>query len=474
MRIRLVIDLNSLSDPPLAEFRLVSALKNSAGRYHNTINFILPEWVRHGLNDRVQDESPSNGRTAYLNGLRGVASLLVFIRHFILPWYSAVDYGFHQTPETTSILRLPIIRALYSGPNVPIFLVVSGYVISLKPLTYLHQGNQHLAWESLASSTLRRGFRMLGPPLFTSFVVMILIRLNMFDFPYATMPGHIPTHPERASSLLMQLNDWAAFLHQDLLNPWKWSTGKFVYGPHLWTVPLQFRCSMVLFLCLVAFGRVRSKLRLFSAPLLVFVCFLSGRWDVALSLYGMFLADLDVSLRGKGVQNLLGKGERLPMRRRYWNIKTLTTGACLMIGLYFASFPRHSGPRATFGYGWTHWITADYHYWHALSAIFLTLFLGQCTTAQKIFSGQFTQYLGRRSFSLYIVHEPLLHVFGFRVVSIFWRMTDQNTKLGYNCGVAFALIVTLAILLWISDIFQRVIDEPWGRLVDTLERGSRQ
>jgi len=399
--------------------------------------------------------------------------LLVFVRHSILPWYRAVDYGYHQTPDLTSFLRLPVIRVLYSGPNVPIFLVVSGYVISLKPLSCAHKGDQHLALESLASSTLRRGFRVFGPPLFMTFVVMLLTQLGMFDFPYATMPGHVPTHPQRASSLMAQFYAWGAFIHQDLLNPWKWSTGRFVYGPHLWTVPLQFRCSMVLSISLVSLTPVRPPLRMLLLPMMVIACFLGGRWDVALYLYGMLLAEIDISWRKSGIEDVSMCGSRSRMRGQHGNVQAMTMGACLILGLYFASFPRHSGPKASFGYGWTDWISKDYHYWHALSAVFLTLFLGQCQMAQSMFLTDLAQYLGRRSFSIYILHEPLLHVFGFRAVDILWRLTGKHTSLGYNCGVACAMILTLPILLWAADVFQRIIDEPWGRLVNAAERRSR-
>ncbi|KAA8573717.1 hypothetical protein EYC84_005286 [Monilinia fructicola] len=76
--------------------------------------------------------------TSYLDGLRGVASLLVFFCHFTeenIP-FMVPSYGLPiDDPVPSSFMQLPFFRVLYSGrPMVHIFFVISGFVLSLKPL----------------------------------------------------------------------------------------------------------------------------------------------------------------------------------------------------------------------------------------------------------------------------------------------------------------------------------------------------
>lgn len=168
----------------------------------------LPSYVRNQRQGTSRLKEPGKiHATTYLNGFRGVMSFLVFVRHFLLPWFPNLDHGFGQEVKDESLFQLPIIRILYSGPNVPVFMIVSGYIMSLKPISLSKERKLSLAWESLASSTFRRAFRIFPLPLFSSFIVMLLVQLGMFDYPYATLPGHIPTHPQRLERVLQQFLD---------------------------------------------------------------------------------------------------------------------------------------------------------------------------------------------------------------------------------------------------------------------------
>jgi hypothetical protein len=79
--------------------------------------------------------------TVYVDGLRGLFSFLVFVRHFLTPWEKDLDTGYAQggNDQNRGILKLPIVRLTFSGPTVPIFFIVSGFVISYKPLKLIRK-----------------------------------------------------------------------------------------------------------------------------------------------------------------------------------------------------------------------------------------------------------------------------------------------------------------------------------------------
>lgn len=431
---------------------------------------LLPPFVRNNLNDEIRS-SPIH-TTTYLDGFRGVMSFLVFVRHFLLPWYPNLDHGYGQGSGNDSILQLPVLRILYSGPNVPVFLVVSGYVMSLKPIKLARQGRWDAIRTSLASGAFRRAMRIFPPPIISTFGVMVMAQSGLFDYPYATLPGHVPTHPHQMTSPMRQFVSWTGFIYNDLTNPWTWSTRlELMYGAHLWTISLQFRCSMVLFLVLLALTGLR---RIPRTILLLFITIFSlshGRWDVALYLSGMGLAEMDVTLRERqSTLSPLAFAQISTSTSTKTYLRNVALSLALLAGLYFSSFPRFRGTSAATGYQGIYQLSTDYHYWHAYGAVLLIFCLGHSEPAQWFFTTSFTRYLGKLSFSLYLVHEPLLQVFGFRVVEIVWRLTGNQNEFNYTLGLAVSFIITAPILLWTADIFSRWVDEPCGDIARSIEQ----
>ncbi|ENH72315.1 hypothetical protein FOC1_g10004556 [Fusarium oxysporum f. sp. cubense race 1] len=86
--------------------------------------------------------SRQEGRIQWIEGLRGIASTLVWIAHvtraFDLDLYSPVS-GEGLRPR---LLQLPFLRIMIQGRlGVIIFIYVTGYVCALKPLTLFRRGN---------------------------------------------------------------------------------------------------------------------------------------------------------------------------------------------------------------------------------------------------------------------------------------------------------------------------------------------
>jgi hypothetical protein len=70
------------------------------------------------------------------------------------------------------------------------------------------------------------------------------------------MPGEIPPHPKYYDSLWEQLNDWARFIFVALSDPWYWRIIDTEYDSHLWTIAIEFRASMFLFLTVMGLLRI--------------------------------------------------------------------------------------------------------------------------------------------------------------------------------------------------------------------------
>jgi len=191
-------------------------LANTIGRI---LKFMLPSFL--SWQTAAQNEQRLQP-TAWLDGLRGIASLLVFIYHYIYAYYPQHEFGYDGILHT-NIIQLPILRLLYAGPAmVKVFFVISGFALSWKPMKVMSGSasnrNEKLL-DVLSSSILRRYPRLFLPILARSIVVALLVHLGACQWidrarkldPHV-LPGHYEYHPLRTKHITEQMtNMWREF-----------------------------------------------------------------------------------------------------------------------------------------------------------------------------------------------------------------------------------------------------------------------
>jgi peptidoglycan/LPS O-acetylase OafA/YrhL len=422
---------------------------------------VIPSWLLPGQKKALASQKVR--RTAYIDGVRGLVSILVFVRHFSLPWYPHLDYGYGYQGYN-GFLRLPPFRLLFSGPSVPIFFIVSGYVLSAKSLKLSRKLDREGLLLSFSSTVFRRPLRLFFTPIISTFLVMLLAEAGYFSFPYTDMPGRQPVHPTRHDSIVTQTSRWLAFVTSELINPWQWDIPRLEYGPHLWTLPVSFKGSIVVFMATVAIIRIKTTLRIPFLVASIGYAVSQRRWDMALFLAGMVLCERDLQKDGSALR-LLSDPE--PSTAGLWRILKVVR---LLAGLYIGSFPRynHHGVCST-GYQIFCNITPNYRYWHGLGAFLILESIDGEKDWQWMLNNSVSQYLGKISFAVYIVHEPLLHLFGFFTVPFFRSVTGTGSTVQSQAGVFLGLAVTGVVLVWIGDLFHRHVEVPCGRLANWLE-----
>ncbi|PVH73922.1 hypothetical protein DL98DRAFT_575997 [Cadophora sp. DSE1049] len=435
---------------------------------------ILPSYFADWIQKMPQ---PSSKRlpTAYLNGLRGLFSFLVFVRHFLLPWVKDLDTGYNQT-DSPKFLKLPIIRVVYSGPTVAIFFVVSGFVISSKPLRLIRGKDFAAMSTAMISSVFRRGLRLFLPPIISTFSVALFVHIGWYKTAYDEMPGDIPRHPARYGLLVDQLGDWLRFVLADLTHPWSWKSPRSEYDSHLWTIPIQFRASMISFLALLGLAKAKPKARTGCLLALTAYSLQQEKWPVALFLAGIMMAEWNLVEMESHIHQSLAAVDPASCLPRYQSIVsqpatcTVLYRACFILGLYLGSYPRaqYAG-HSSLGFMWLSKITDDDRYWQAYGAILLLWSFSKDPVLQKLLTGSVLQYLGNISFSLYLVHGPVLHLFGYSLVPYMWEWTGSDTATKSQLGIGLSLITLAPIMLWIADVFWRLVDKPCGVLVARIE-----
>ncbi|KAH7234552.1 hypothetical protein B0J15DRAFT_471688 [Fusarium solani] len=179
------------------------------------------------------------------------------------------------------LIQLPFIRLIVHGrAMVAIFFVISGYALSFSPLKFIHKQDHGTLLKRLSSSVFRRGMRLAIPSLTSLFLHYLAHLANI--------------SPKRHKGATFR-SDMKALLHDidRIVNPFTLvtSNGGFHFNGHLWTIPIEFRGSMILFITILGFARCRAWVRMVTVACLCVYFMAKEQWAMALFLAGIVVAE---------------------------------------------------------------------------------------------------------------------------------------------------------------------------------------
>lgn len=407
---------------------------------------------------------------------------------------------------------------------VNLFFVISGYVLSYRPLSLLYSSDFQRMYETIASSVFRRAFRLWLPTMAAALIIAILTQMRFFqpamhvyrflnkphydpyeDFTTAvellgneasanrTMLKSLHLVREKPPILANSTFNQALIFSQDLFllvtTSAKGEVGKtdvLAYDAHFWTIPVEFKSSMAIFTLMMGTSKFETHWRLLLHAIVFLYCASQG-YPTACFVGGMIIAEMDLirkdndhAPKSKDREGILGKDplahedatQRLDESQFAW-------GLCLIFGLYFLSIPYVEPVRA-----WPYYIFANIipDYVHdknrlirLFGAILTTWSCVHSRIAEPFLNSGIAQYLGRISFALYLTHGSLIKSLGYVIIgrlrASFGALTRETTTLNefmfiWVCGY----MIMLPLLIWIADVFWRSIDVPSVQFARWLER----
>ncbi|CAK7232129.1 hypothetical protein SCUCBS95973_008158 [Sporothrix curviconia] len=426
--------------------------------------------------------------TAYLDGLRGFAAFLVYIHHNELWAHAASTEGDNAAFENACgfngrwhFATLPFIRNFFTGGHiaVAIFYVISGYVLCAKPLSLVLAGEHLRLLDSLASSFFRRWFRLYLPIFATTFIYVTS---------WHVFGNYWVSNSDQHATILEEWWNWYVEL-KNFTFLFKEGTIWVTFNTHLWSIPFEMRGSMMVFILMLAIYRATNVARhVIMISLGFYFLYIVDGYYCCMFMAGVYLCYLD----------LLAKRGELPdwiARKKAHKYRYILP--LFALGMYLAGVPSQRNdlqllrsnpgwyylsflkPQAVFDPKW---------FYLTFAAFFIVGSVPHLAPIKRFFEGRFCQYLGRISYSLYLVHGPVISSIGDRVYAMtgWYRKVEDHEKLlewwinraylpksgpmGLELSFLAPQIIIFPVTFILANMVTRYIDEPAVRWPATLYR----
>jgi peptidoglycan/LPS O-acetylase OafA/YrhL len=400
---------------------------------------LLPKYMRRGglrRNDKLRN-------TSYLDALRGIAALIVVNHH-------------HQSNPS----ELPFLSLVTAGKSsVNVFFVISGYVLSYRPLKHMRSRESSPLLENLASSMFRRYTRLYLSSFVATFVALILARMGRLGYMH------------RYDSLYQQLWDWVSDC-ASFGNPFVGPRGYKLAGDGsynsryldpLWTIPLEFRGSVVLYVFCLATCKMAAAYRMILCCGVIVMCYVWSSIYIALFLGGVLIADLNLSRSASAQHHASGQ---LPSIYTAAPIKSIKEHASwwllFVLGLFLLSQPDNYSSTVVWPWPFLRTLVPAHlgqesdqlaqHFYLSIGAMVLVFALDNYPALQTPLRWDIFQYLGELSFGMYVMHVLLMWSFWYITVEPFRAAHLGGSWLACN-GV---YLVYFGVILWAGELFSRV------------------
>lgn len=282
------------------------------------------------------------------------------------------------------------------------------------------------------------------------------------DFMWVQLAGSWEEHPFIHDNMTYTLQNFTR-AYAEWANPFNFGHYHPRYDPHTFTIPMELRGSMLLYLFLLGTAALKTKWRLSLAGVLSAYSLQLGRWDMATFMGGMALSEMDIIQESSDGRGLVppatsGRATRQLGLHRSSTKDTLIRWLTIVLALYFLSYP-DAGAEYTPGFVFlSDWVPRYYiplsgwMFYQSMGALLLLPCILRSPLLVHLLETRPIQYLGRISFSLYLVHGPVLHSLGF------WIMPRLFEAVGRTLGYAIGYVVLLTVTMYLTVLWHKKID----------------
>lgn len=364
-----------------------------------------------------------------LDGIRGIAAVIVIFSHALFWYYPAMHLGQRTNGRPLDGIEWfdsPFSFFYRGGFSVSMFFILSGLV-----LTYSISRHTDVLG-SIRKASVKRYIR-LGVPVAASVLIgCILMKLGVYEAPDISPP------PVLSTPYLFNAT-WNGAIHDAIYGALALGDSRYNYV--LWTIQIELIGSFAIFAAFALFGGNSLVYRIFCIAAFLALSASTNKTVMYTSLF--FLGSMLITFRFS--------------EEKTSGIRTATCLVGLLVGLYLAGFHSASASYALLG-NMTRSLSAVTGYqpsWllimPALGGLIILLSVLNAQRAFAVLDCTPMKWLGKLSFSLY-----LLHTFILVVVAQFFT---KHFGIGF-ASMILTLITTITLTLIASYFFHLKVDLP--------------
>lgn len=374
-------------------------------------------------------------RNSYLDGLRGLASVTVVFYHYLLSFYPAIftlqPRDSHTPQNTEANIGSSVLSFLFNGNfAVCLFFVLSGYVLSLK---FYAENN----FSSPVSGASKRYIRLVIP---ISISVIISCIILLFDGYSNIATANNSTLNTFWFSKLWNIKPHFLDMFKEGFIDSVFYGGTLEYNPVLWTMNIEFKGSLLVYAFLALFGRTKNRFVIYFILIILFY----KSYFLAFIL-GMGLCDYRFG-------------------KYYRPVPVYISTILLLIALYSGSFELISvNPKSGWGL-----LDRSYAEQNQIVFIMAALLMLVSLIHEKRFqiflSKKWLVFLGKISFSLYLLHLIVLGSFTCFTFNFF----HNSCNLNYHISFSLAFLLSFTLLMIVSYSYYKYVDLKAIKLADKV------
>jgi peptidoglycan/LPS O-acetylase OafA/YrhL len=363
----------------------------------------------------------------YLDGLRGLAAFVVLLDHFTFIFLPTAVNGLGESHLGQLIYRTPLYLGISGDFAVCIFFVLSGIVLSAK---FFRTGN-----ESAVIATATKRYFRLAIPIFGS--IMLAYALLKLGLIFNHQAGQLSNSPWWSAFWSFPLNGLDALYEASM---GALTAGAVEYNPPLWTMQLEFFGSFLVFILLLVFGKLRNRW-------LVYGLLALGFWHTYYLAFilGVITCDYYFNDKAQAIQRFLSRGGWIPL---------------LLVSLGLGSWPVGPTEHTLFA-GVPEQLRVLGHVVGAFGLIAVIIAL---RPLQRLLELKPIQFMGRISFSLYLMHFLVLGSYTS------YLFTNLPTTMSFGFRVLITFIPTVIVTIAVAYLYAKFVDESAIRLSGVIHQ----
>lgn len=377
------------------------------------------------------EQAKDNQRIEWIEGVRGIACILIVIHHFLLAFYADSYYGKAVSGNWGDKFSIwwsqsPVSVMTNGNFWVCVFILISAFVLSLQIF-------QKDKFEEVQRIIFKRYFRMAIPIFVVSVIVQIMLMLRLFYNGEAAsitesiwLPKYYTTIPSITAVFRVS---FVSVLF----------SGDNVYSTAFWMIKYIFLGSYLAYILAICGKNKKREIFIFY----LFSLWLFFRMDryYCLIVLGVLVAHF-----------ICYEKKKLPSWFGY---------VCVLFGLVLGGYP--SGVLPSNGYLLI--AKTDYINIHIVGAFLFIIGILYAKGVQAVLSQKVFVWLGSISFAVYLIHIPILFSISCKVFTILY-----NKKISYYTCTGVAGVTTILFVLLGAWGFHKYIETLCNKVIVWIEK----